>query len=365
MVKEGNLIMGKSALIKMQKYKPDYAAAIDRWEAYWEGDMLDRPLLIYQNNYKDFEWAPGSSYKDRCFGDMDEILDNYIHNLSGTDFMGDGLPSFWISLGTHEIASYMGAELAWAGDSDTNWIKHNDGEFKDILPIALDENNHFYKRMLSLYEKAVKRFDGASQIFTLDNHTNMDLLLSLRGDANLCIDTFDCPELIDEAMVQVAAVFKKMFADTSAAGQFDKYGYSYDTYSAKSNTTLACDFSALVGKEMFRRWILPTMEYEASLIERVRFHWDGPDALRHFDDIMGIKKLHTISFVPNPFEKHIKYLDLYKKIQSCGKCVEFGGNMEEIKAVAKELLPNKTIYRLQGDYTRKQFSEFENYLKKL
>lgn len=355
--------MSKNALSKMAEYKPDYAKAIDRWEAYWEGDMLDRPLLIYQNGKKNFDWAAGSTYKDRCYGDMDKILDNYLYNNKGIDFLGDGLPAFWISLGTHEIASYMGAEIVWAGDSDTNWVKPSDCEFSDILPIKLDKNNAFYRRMLQFYDKAVKKFDGRSLIFTLDNHTNMDLLLSLRGDATLCIDTVDCPELIDEAMPHVRQVFKEMFADTCKAGQFDKYGYSYDTYSEKSNTTLACDFSALVGKEMFRRWILPTLEYEASLVERVRFHWDGPDALRHFDDIMSIKKLHTISYVPNPSVRHTAHLELYQKVQACGKCVEFGGDIDEIKHAAKLLAPNKTIYRLCGDYSVEEFNKLETWLK--
>ena len=350
---------------KMKRHKPDCEEVMRRYEAYWEGELTDRPLLIYQNNKKDFAFRNGTTYHDRCFGDMDKILDDFLYNLDGQNFYGDALPGFWISLGTHELASYMGSEIVWGDEnSDTCWAKHREGEFEDLFPIRIDDQNPMYRRILEFYRKASEKLGGEAFVFTLDFHTNMDLLISLRGDAQLCLDTIDCPEKIDEAMPMIRGVFKKVFDDTAKAGQFEKYGYYYDTYSKKKHTTLACDFSALVGQETFRRWIMPTLEYEASLLDRVRFHWDGPAALRHFDDIMSVKKIHTISYVPNPSERHTQYLEMYQKIQKAGKGVEFGGTADEIREASKVLLPEKTIYRLQGDYSEKEFEELEKYLRR-
>lgn len=350
---------------KMKKIVPDIETVLKRYEYFWRGEILDRPLLIYQTGKKDFPYKQGDTYHDRCFGNIDTILDNYLFNIRNTLYYGDAYPNYWISLGTHEIAAYMGGEIKWAeGGGDTNWAVPKEGDFDDIFPIRIDKNNKLFKRLIELYGRAVEKFDGESFIFAPDFHTNMDLLLSLRGDEQLCFDCVDSPEKIDRAMPQVQKVFTDLFNAAEKAGRFDEYGYAFNLFSSKTYTCLACDFAALVSEEMFRRWIMPALEYECGRLERARFHWDGPGALRHFEDIMSIGKICNISFVPNPFESHLKYLELYEKIQARGKSIEFGGNFDEIKLAAKVLKPNLTVYSLRGDYGPAEFEEIEKFLRK-
>lgn len=345
-------------------FKPDAKEAAERWAAYWQQEITDRPVLRATYNKPGFDFRPESTYHDRIFGDMDKILEDALYNAGGQVYLGEQMPSFWISFGTHEMADYMGAEIVWSDEaSNTCWAKPFVEDWASQPPLRIDPENKHWKRMLKFYERAAEVFQGSIIPFTLDMHTNMDLLLSVRGDAELCYDTVDCPELIDRFMDDAREVFRYVWEETQKAGQMKRFGYWFDAYSPEPTTSLACDFSALVGPEMFKRWIMPTLEYEASFVDHVKFHWDGPAALRHFDDLMSIKKIHTISYVPNITVSHIEYLEMYQKIQALGKSVEFTGTPEEILLANRVLDPAKTLYTVKGQITPEAFEELSNQLK--
>lgn len=348
----------------LKTFKPDAQEAANRWAAYWKGEMIDRPVLIARLAKPGYEFRPGSSYRDRVFGDMEMTLKDHLYNCQGMMYLGEAMPDFWISFGTHEIAAYCGGEIIWPESStDTNWSRPFVDDWEKWLPLKLDDHNPLWQRLLEYYKKCNEILNGKVIPHSIDFHTNMDLLLSIRGDSQLCMDVIDCPEMIDRAMEDARQIFKYIWDKAREAGKMDEYGYWSDAFSEKSCTTLACDFSALIGPDMFRRWVLPTLEFEASLVDNVRFHWDGPAALRHFKDLMGIGKIHTISYVPNPFESHMQYIELYKRIQACGKAIEFTGTVDEVKAAHKELDPAKVIYRVNVD-SQDEFESLEKWFKR-
>ena len=333
-------------------------------EAYWHHDMLDRPVLQSTITKPGFEWKSGSSYYDRCLGDLDRILENQLYNAGGLVYLGESMPAAWMSMGTHEIASYFGAEIVWAdGGGDTCWAKPLVEDWREHLPLVFSQRNKMWQRMLDFYKKSYKVFRGQVIPFSVDYHSNMDLLLSLRGDENLCRDLYDCPELIDRAMEGARETFRYIWGNTTAAAKMDQTGYWFDAFGKKSTCVLACDFICMISGEMVRRWFIPTIEYEASFIDNVIFHWDGPGALRHFDDIMGIEKIHTIAFVPSPGQSHIDYIELYKKCQVHGKCVKVGGNVEQVKYMFGELNPAMTMFSV-GVSDESEFRALEDWMRK-
>jgi len=125
----------------------------------------------------------------------------------------------------------------------------------------------------------------------------------------------------------------------------DEFGYvAYCAYAPDGVCVLACDFSALIGPEMFRRWVKPALEEESSLVRHAIYHWDGPRALVHFDEVMSIDGIHTIAFVPDPGESHLEYIDLFRRIQNAGKGVQVSGTIAELQRMHRELKPEKTLY---------------------
>lgn len=342
--------------------KPDFDETYRRMEAYWNHDVLDRPILIATlQPEKDFPYTPRESYYDRVYGDLDQILRTNLENARHTRYLGEAVPGLWTSLGTHEIATFCGYDVEWSGY--TNWCKHDPRPLEEILPIRLQEDSFMYRRALEFYRKAAAVLEGRLLPYGYDFHSNLDFLLSIRGDANLCMDTLDCPEMVHKGLEDSCVIFQKIWSEFTEASKSEEYGYYFEYFSEKPITTLACDFAALIGREMFDEFAVPTLTYESEVIgERCVFHWDGPAALKHKDSLIKIENLHTFSYVPNHYETHTQMLELYSLCQQAGKGIVFTGSPEEIKNASKTLKPNQTIYHTSVKDER-EFDELAAWLK--
>lgn len=339
--------------VKPLAFKADMPEAAKRWEAFYNGDLIDRPVTLVFARKKGFENRPSyhSRYQDRVLGDMDAVIDRVLQHAEANYYGGEAVPSFCPTMGPDEMAVFCGGELHWGdGKTDTNWSAPFITDWEKDLPLKLDENNSLWKRLITFYEKCAVKMAGKMILAPIDLHSNLDLLAAARGAQNLCYDIMDTPELIDEAMVSARQVFRDLWPKIVKAGNMENMGYYQQIYSHSGAATLQCDFSIMISPESFRRWVVPALEEEASMVGHAIYHWDGYDALRHFDAVMKMKQLQTISFIPGEgmgkggHGDHIDFLDILKKMQEHGKAVHVWGTPEQIKIMHKELDPVKVIY---------------------
>ena len=333
------------------EFKPDMAEAARRWDAFHAGEMLDRPVVCVTAPRPGRQGTRRSDYRERVHGDLDEVIERALSSAAAVYYGGEAVPAFWLSFGPDEVAVFTGAELKWSQDSgDTNWSAPYVEDWEDALPLKVQEAHPLWLRMLDFYRRAAARLGGKMLLKPLDLHTNMDLLAAIRGPERLCLDLVEQPEMIDRAMADTMAVFRKVWHDISEAGRMDEFGYAHDCYSMEGAATLQCDFSCMISPEMARRWVFPALEEEAEIVKHVVYHWDGPGALVHERDLVATKGLHTLAYVPSPGQGgHRACLELFKRVQKAGKAVQVHGSPEEIKAMHKELLPNRVCYNTGVD----------------
>ncbi len=327
-------------------YKPDLEEAARRWEAFYAGEIIDRPLVCVTAPRPGMPRVQDPSYRDKVFGDIDEVLTRVLINAEATYYGGESIPAFCPSFGPDEIAVFCGASFHWSEDSgNTNWSAPIVENWHDALPLRIQEEHPLWQRMLEFYRRAAVRLEGKMLLSSLDLHSNMDLLAAIRGPQRLCLDTLDRPSILDEAMASARAIFPTLWEAISRAGQMDERGYCHAFYSMEGAAILQCDFSCMIGPEMFRRWVLPALEEEASIVKHALYHWDGPGALKHTDDLVHSRGLFALSYVPGDGRgTHIDYIDLFKRVQAGGKAVQVWGTPEEIKAIHRELRPEKVFY---------------------
>lgn len=320
------------------EYQPNMAEVARRWDAHFARGIIDRPLVCVTAPKEGAPAIPWATYRDKVFGDLDAAIDWAIARAEWTYFGGESVPTYWPSFGPDEIAVFCGASFEWDESSgDTNWSVPIVTDW-DSVSVAIQEDHPLWLRMLDQYRRATDRVLGKMLISPLDLHTNMDLLAALRGPAPLCMDCLDVPDALDRAMSDARKVFPYLWDNIRQAGRFDEMPWKGWA------TTLQCDFSCLIGPEMFRRWVQPALIEETEIVGRAIYHWDGPDAIKHMDDLMTIDGLHTFAYVPNPDKTHLDHLDLYKEVQARGKSVSIWGQVDLVKAAHKELRPDRTMY---------------------
>lgn len=345
-------------------FKPDAKEAMRRMAAFWEGELIDRPPIKAVLRKEGSAPPRGSDYRRRVEGDMDEIIEDVYQSAGSYDYLGESFPAFWHSQSSHEVALYLGAKLIWQdGGGDTNWCEPCVEDWSQVSGLSIDENNAYYRRMLDFLSRGSSRFNGRILCYMPDLHTNMDMLMSLRGDEGLCLDAVDCPEQVDRVLNEALRIYEQILLQSAQAGNMDRDGYWANIFCERPMAILSCDFSALIGSEMFKRWVLPALEYEASLLYKALYHWDGPMALRHFDDLMSIDKIRIFSYVPNPHETHTQYLSLYQRVQQRGKAIEFTGTPDEIRAAHRELDPAHVVYTTRVE-SMSEYVALENWLRK-
>jgi len=333
----------------LQTFKPDIAEAARRWGAFYAGEIIDRPVVVVTAPRNGCPAPLPITYADKVFGDLEVVLDRALANAGATFWGGEAVPSFYPSFGPDEIAVFTGADLRWSPDSpDTNWSLPYVEDWESAFPIQLREDHPLWQRQLELYRRAAERFQGRMLLVAPDLHTNMDLLSAIRSPQRLCADLVDCPELIDQAMLQARQVFRQLWSAINGAGRMPETGYcleGHSLYSANGSATLQCDFSIMISPAMFRRWVLPALEEEAEIVGHVVYHWDGPAALTHRKDLVASRGLQTLSFVPGDGHGDpVDHLDLLASLQTEGKALHVWGTPEQCKRMHRRLRPEKVFY---------------------
>jgi len=328
------------------EFKPDLQEAARRWDAFYAGEIIDRPVVCVTAPREGKKAPPGSDYYERVHGDMDDIIRRALEGAEATFHGGEAIPAFWPSFGPDEVAVFCGAELCWSKDSgNTNWSKPFVEDWEKALPLRLKDDHPLWQRMLEFYRRAARAAAGKIAIAPLDLHTNMDLLAAARGPQRLCVDCIERPETIDRAMDSARAVFPVLWKAIAEAGRMDELGYCHGIYSMEGAAYLQCDFCCMISPAMFDRWVLPALEEEAEIVKHCVYHWDGPGALVHTQSLLRSRGLHTLSYVPGAGRgDHKDYVDLFRRVQAGGKAVQVWGSPEEIKAVHRELRPEKVFY---------------------
>jgi hypothetical protein len=330
-------------------FKPDLEEAEKRWQAFYAGELIDRPPVVITAPREGYALPPPISYHEKVFGDVEAVIQHGLAIAEATFWGGEAVPSFYPSIGPDEIAVFCGAGLCWSPDSpDTNWSVPPIDDWSAALPIRLKTEHPLFQRQQELYRRAAEIFNGRILLVAPDLHTNMDLLAALRGPQRLCLDLLDCPEWIDQAMVDARQVFHELWTAINSAGRMPEAGYcleSHGLFSRNGSATLQCDFSIMMSPPMFRRWVLPALEEEAEIVKHVVYHWDGPGALVHRKDLLTSRGLHTLSFVPGAGNgEPVEHVGLLRELQEAGKAVHVWGTPDECKQMHRALRPDRVFY---------------------
>lgn len=340
--------MSESGHITSLEFKPDYEEAVQHWLAFWHQDLIDRPCCLMRAPREGVEWVAGPRYLAGAREDFGPVIEQVVAHLSSIYWGGDAIPNYTPSFGPDQMAAWLGAELHFPEeDVGTNWVLPCIDDWETALPLTLDPNNYWWRRMLDFCAALAEALEGKAIVSHLDLHSNMDTLLAMRGGACLCMDLIDIPEIIDRAMADVRRLYAPIYDALYRAGHMGSTGTCgwVPAYHPVRTNTIQCDFAALIGPEHFRRWALPALEEEAAYLGHCVYHLDGPECLVHLKDLCTIPGLDCIQWTTGARNKpFIEWMDLLLEIQAKGTSLWVPCNTQEIKVYHRELKPNMVFY---------------------
>lgn len=340
--------------------KPDFHDVRQRWNAFWQGELLDRPLVCAITSKDDGRKTVdvrSTAYWNACQGQYAEQLDLLDEWVERCHFHGDQIPWFSPDHGPDQFAAWLGSQLKFCpGRIETNWAEPILEDWERFLPIRLDEENACWKSVIHFAEKLRERGRGKYIVGMADLHSHMDAFSALRHPGNLCMDLYDEPELVKTACEHASAVYPDIYERIYEAGGMSSVTGTIGwlpLWCEGRSAVVQCDFSVFLSNKMWREFVLPGIEREVDYLDHCFYHLDGVQQLNHLGDLLALPKLDGIQWVPGAGQPEMfsrPWRDVLKKILGAGKKIIVYGDMDlsAVQDIHRDLGSRGIVYEITG-----------------
>jgi hypothetical protein len=328
----------------IQTAKPDFLQSMERLEAWFAGEILDRPVVCFNSTRWEpcpgFEGRTWPTLRDRWF-DVEYQVETYAHNAGIRSWLGESFPVYYPNLGPNVYSAFYGCPQGFG--ENTAWSEPFLSTWDDLNRIAMDWDSPYFKKLDELTDYAFER--GAGHFLTgyTDLHPGVDCVASWRDSQDLCLDLFDEPETVHRA-IELAyrdfqTVYDRFDTKLKAAGQPSASWMGIPSFGKMHIPS--CDFSALIGKDQFEEFCIPYLQREVLPMTHNIFHLDGPEASRHVDRILEVSGIQAIQWVQGVGDDQpiLQWIPLIKRIQAAGRSVVVYLKLDELEPFLQAVSP--------------------------
>ena len=336
-------------------YKEDIEEAKERMSAWWEHEIIDRPVISYYiprkrgalGGYLDAigqDWTLAQNYDN-----IDIALDGFEKRTEKTMFCGEAIPSYFPNYGPGIVAAVFGVKPKF--ETETVWFSRPT-EPENIIPLLesakLNKNNEWYSRLVRVTEKAAERAKKNYQVSITDIGGVLDILSSFLGPTKMLLTMRRRPDIIDTCREIILEKLLKIFDELYKIIKQNCGGFNtwLNVWCPESWYPVQCDFIAMLNPKWFKRFVLPDLITQMDHMDYAMYHMDGPYQIPFLDDFLAIESLTGIQWVPGAGREpmgHENWYPLYKKIQKAGKNIVIDSLPENIPSIYNNL-DHKGLY---------------------
>jgi len=325
--------------------QPDYERIRQRIEAFWEREVLDRPVVQFGLLKPPAERVelPISRHavsEDRWL-DVEYQARYALANLSNHEYLGDTLPIAYPNLGPEVFSSFYGCPIHF-GDFGTSWTDPILENWEHADALRLDWRHPMMRKLEEMTDALLEVGKDRFIVGMTDWHPGGDAIAAFRDPQNLAIDMIVHRD-------EVMALLKRLEADYFAV--YDHFYYKLRNAGQPITTWTALvadgkyyvpsnDFSIMISKTMFDEVFLPGIVNECRFLDRSIYHLDGPGALRHLDSLLAIPELDALQWVFGAGNEGFhRWVWVYQRAQAAGKGVQVICTFDEIDAIMEARSP--------------------------
>lgn len=326
--------------------KADWNKSRQRFEAWWHGEVIDRPLLQVFAPKKDAPDKPAPQYSslEEKWLDPDYRIRAFEWQMARTYYAGDAFPYFETHIGPGTLSLYLGAKPELY--DNTVWYRKCVRDIPSAKPPAFDERNPYWQASLKLAREGVKRLAGRALVSFPDLIENLDTISSLFGNRELLLALVDHPEKVHEFQRAILPLYLEHHRRLYEIIK-DEIGGScfcaFHVYGEGRIAKLQCDFSAMLSPQMFEEFVASYLAEQCRQLDHTVYHWDGPCALQHEGPLLAIKELQAIQWTPGagqPGAGDRIWRPLYRRVREAGKpLLVMGATPQEAQELVEELGP--------------------------
>lgn len=325
-------------------YKDDWDQARARLEAWWAGEVVDRPVILVTAPR---DGAPPSNWNWWRFvqylDDPERAVEEFDAHCRSTYFGGEAFPNLCVNFGPGVAAAFMGAEPVI--HPDTVWFETPRSWEELDGSVRFAPEDPWWQRVRRATVVAAEAGQGKWITGLTDLGGSLDIVASLRGAQQLVMDLIEAPECVEDLMARINSLWFTYYDELDRIVRAHGEGTSswMGIWCPERWYPLQCDFSAMISPDMFARFVQPYLAEQCRWLDRSVYHWDGPGQLPHFELLLDIPELDGIQWTPgagNPEAGSPHWFHLYRRIQERGKrLVLLGVNPADVPTLVQELRP--------------------------
>lgn len=330
----------------MFELKPDFEIVKARMDAFWQRELIDRPLVQFNLARPAAEQIPLpiSTHVTPAQRWLDGEYQTRLATAQMANhlFLGDTLPVAFPNLGPEIFSAFYGCPLHF-GDAGTSWSEPILHDWTQADQLHLDWEHVYLHKLDQMTDLLLEAGRGRFIVGMADWHPGGDAIAAFRDPQNLALDMLEHPAEIVRLLNRLEAdyfrLYDRFYNRLRQAGQPISTWLplaSDEKYYIPSN-----DFSIMISSQMFEEFFIPGIRRECQFLQRTIYHLDGPGALRHLDLILSIPELNALQFVPGASNEGFhKWVSVYQRAQAAGKGIQVFCTLAEIPSIQQTLDPH-------------------------
>ena len=322
------------------EYKPDINNVIERYKAFWQRDLYDRPPIRIRYlipGQSDEEWTAACQTPETYYAYHENV---FKHRMNLWD---DALPSATVDMGPGFMGGVMGCKVRF--EHGTSWSEHCLNDWSDLdrfSRICIDDTNpwvHTLKEMIEFFSGKSQEKCVVGLALPLGPG---DIMNALRGPNEICMDFYAAKnelnrlgEICTKAWIEVTQ-FQLELVKPLKNGYCD----NYDIWTPGRTSYFANDITTLISPQTYREHLF---SFDCQVAETLNTPWmhvhsGGVQIVPEFLKIPGLVGIQIVSDYPaGPTLKEI--LPLLEKIQKNHCLLLRKYPMAEIEEILPELSP--------------------------
>jgi len=309
-------------------FKPNWADALARWRAFWEGNLLDRPPVIVQivpTRECDVGGTPSLEHTLALYDPARNIplLEQAERGLAARAQLEDDTPpGITAGGGVYFVGAVFGAPVQVTADMmAAEPILHDWGQLDGL---RYDPQNIWVQRALGLARQLVARSAGRYAVIPGLLEGPSDICGALRDITRLAGDLYEYPAQV-RRLAEVAIEAWQAYARAmyEIVPRYDGGTVTqWSLWAPGRGAALQEDFCTLLSPRQYREWFLPLDRKLARTVDTMWVHIHAGethlvDELLTAEEFRGIQIVNDGAASP-PLSK---VLPIMQRVQQRGKCL--------------------------------------------
>lgn len=314
-------------MITELKFKPDFPRSAERFEQWWNHEVIDRPpVTLRVRPRRQIRPVPAPATVREHWTRIDYVLDCAIARMEATDYVGDSFPALCPTLGPDVTATLLGGDLLFdEHGTSTQPIIEEPRQWERITRSQPRFHSRYWRALEELTAAAVREADNRYIVGIADLRWTFDLLAAVRDPESLRLDMLQSPALIRRAARQATRAsigcFERLYSKIAESGM----GMTswIPMYHRGPAYAVRCDFWTDSPSAIVRELIIGEIARALEPLDRAIFQVRGVGALRHLDMLLELPQIHAIQWEYGPGNgPAMRWIDIYRRCLAAGKAVQ-------------------------------------------